>query len=50
LVKGGDWEKESVIGREVVESDGGKVVIIPTVEGVASSGIVQRVLEKYTKT
>ena len=42
LVKGGDWKPENVIGREEVESWGGKVVIVPTVPGHSTTGIVER--------
>jgi len=37
LIKGEDWAKKGVIGREFVESYGGKVVLAPTVEGKSSS-------------
>src|SRR4030042_3079908 len=33
LVKGGDWTKETTVGKEVVERLGGEVVIIPFIEG-----------------
>ncbi len=43
LVKGGDWKKESVIGREIVESNGGEVIIIPFIDGVSTSKIVEKI-------
>jgi len=46
LVKGGDWTPETTIGREVVEKAGGKVVIIPNVHGVSTSGIIHRIRQK----
>jgi len=42
LVKGGDYQKDQVVGREVVESAGGKVVIVPLVPGHSSSVILER--------
>src|SRR4051812_11632064 len=33
VVKGGDWTVETVVGRDVVEARGGRVVIVPVVEG-----------------
>ena len=33
LVKGGDWGPDRVIGRAEVEAAGGKVVIVPYLEG-----------------
>ena len=40
LVKGGDWRAEEVVGRELVE----EVRIIPYLEGVSTSGIIERIL------
>lgn len=39
LVKGGDYTPEQVVGREIVERDGGRVVIVPLVPGHSSSKI-----------
>ena len=44
LVKGGDWGPETVIGKEVVEADGGEVVLIPYQPGSSTTGIIERVL------
>ena len=49
LVKGGDWTPETTIGREVVEGTGGKVVIIPQIQGVSTSAIVDRIVKKGGK-
>ena len=45
LVKGGDWTPETTIGREVVEKAGGKVVIIPQIQGASTSGIIDRIVK-----
>jgi D-beta-D-heptose 7-phosphate kinase/D-beta-D-heptose 1-phosphate adenosyltransferase len=45
LVKGADWAKEEIVGRETVERRGGHVVTIPLVEGSSTTGIIQRVLD-----
>src|SRR5512136_1105600 len=37
LVKGGDWSKERIVGRDVVEGSGGEVVVIPFVEGSSTT-------------
>lgn len=42
LVKGGDYAKDQVVGREVVEAAGGRVVIIPLLPGQSSSTLVER--------
>ncbi|GAB4258884.1 D-glycero-beta-D-manno-heptose 1-phosphate adenylyltransferase [Deferrisoma sp.] len=47
LVKGGDWAPEAIVGREVVERRGGRVVTIPVVEGKSTTGIVERILAMH---
>lgn len=49
LVKGGDWAEDSIIGKDVVEAEGGKVIRIPVIEGAATTNIVQKVIDKYCK-
>lgn len=43
LVKGGDYRPEEVVGRTEVEAAGGRLVLIPFVEGHSTSGLVQRI-------
>lgn len=47
LVKGADYSLDQVAGREIVESYGGMVKLIPPVEGKSTSGLVRTVLERY---
>jgi D-beta-D-heptose 7-phosphate kinase/D-beta-D-heptose 1-phosphate adenosyltransferase len=49
LVKGGDWTREEIVGREVVERCGGEVVIIPFVQGVSTSNLIEMILKRYEK-
>jgi rfaE bifunctional protein nucleotidyltransferase chain/domain len=42
LVKGGDWKPDQVVGREEVEAAGGRVVIVPYLEGRSTSSIIRR--------
>jgi D-beta-D-heptose 7-phosphate kinase/D-beta-D-heptose 1-phosphate adenosyltransferase len=44
LVKGGDWNLEHVVGKEIVEAEGGEVVLIPYQPGFSSTGLIERVL------
>ncbi|PIU84254.1 MAG: D-glycero-beta-D-manno-heptose 1-phosphate adenylyltransferase [Deltaproteobacteria bacterium CG06_land_8_20_14_3_00_44_19] len=46
LVKGGDWGEDAIIGREVVESIGGKVVRIPEIKGASSSSIIDKIVNR----
>ena len=47
LVKGGDWPIEKIIGRDVVEARGGRVVNVPFVEGQSTTGIIEKILKNY---
>lgn len=49
LVKGGDWAADSIIGKEVVEAEGGRVIRVSVIEGAATTNIVQRVIDIYCK-
>jgi D-beta-D-heptose 7-phosphate kinase/D-beta-D-heptose 1-phosphate adenosyltransferase len=49
LVKGGDWKKEEIVGREVVEKSGGEVVILPFIEGSSTSNLIGTILKRYEK-
>jgi rfaE bifunctional protein nucleotidyltransferase chain/domain len=49
LVKGGDWDVKDVVGREAVEAAGGKVLTIKFMEGRSTSGVVEKVVERYGK-
>lgn len=42
LVKGGDYTIETVVGHELVQSTGGRVEIIPTVEGFSTTNLVKK--------
>ena len=41
LVKGGD-RADWVCGREIVEGNGGEVILAPEIEGKSSSGLIER--------
>ena len=47
LVKGGDWGVDRIVGKDVVEAYGGKVYSVPYIEGSSTTGIVERVVERY---
>ena len=46
LVKGEDWKEKGVVGREFVESYGGKVILAPLVDNVSTTDIVTRILDR----
>jgi D-beta-D-heptose 7-phosphate kinase/D-beta-D-heptose 1-phosphate adenosyltransferase len=49
LVKGEDWENKTIIGRDIVESIGGKVVCIPVIKGASTSSIINRIIKYHSK-
>jgi rfaE bifunctional protein nucleotidyltransferase chain/domain len=50
LVKGGDWNIEGVIGKEIVERNGGTVVVIPYQPGFSTTTIIQRILKAHLQS
>lgn len=49
LVKGGDYSVETVVGHEDVLAAGGRVEIVPTVEGFSTTNIVKKMTAGCTK-
>jgi D-glycero-beta-D-manno-heptose 1-phosphate adenylyltransferase len=43
LVKGADWAEDAIVGREVVEQRGGRVVRIPLAPGYSTTKILEKV-------
>ena len=43
LAKGGDYTPETVVGKELVEARGGRLVLVPFLPGHSSSTIVERI-------
>jgi rfaE bifunctional protein nucleotidyltransferase chain/domain len=43
LVKGADWAEDAIVGREVVEGDGGRVVRVPLLDGRSTTQLVERI-------
>ncbi|HUX93716.1 MAG TPA: D-glycero-beta-D-manno-heptose 1-phosphate adenylyltransferase [Ignavibacteriaceae bacterium] len=47
LVKGADWSLDKIVGREIVEANGGEVKAIQFVNDQSTSKIIQSILDKY---
>jgi rfaE bifunctional protein nucleotidyltransferase chain/domain len=43
LVKGGDWNTEKIIGADLVEKAGGRVVVVPYIKGFSTTEIIERI-------
>jgi D-beta-D-heptose 7-phosphate kinase/D-beta-D-heptose 1-phosphate adenosyltransferase len=47
LVKGGDYTPEGVVGKDLVESYGGRVELVEFVDGKSTTNIIEKILERY---
>ena len=50
LVKGGDWKPDDVVGLAEVQAAGGRLVIVPYLEGRSSTSIIARALGRSPLT
>jgi rfaE bifunctional protein nucleotidyltransferase chain/domain len=49
LIKGADYSRATIVGADAVEAHGGRVQTIALTEGRSTSGIVEKILERYGK-
>jgi D-beta-D-heptose 7-phosphate kinase/D-beta-D-heptose 1-phosphate adenosyltransferase len=49
LVKGSDWAVEHIVGRDVVEANGGEVKTIKFVNNQSTSKIIDTILDRFAK-
>ena len=47
LVKGGDWRPEAIVGKDVVEHAGGRVVAVRHQDGLSTTQLIERILVAY---
>ncbi|UCB52880.1 MAG: D-glycero-beta-D-manno-heptose 1-phosphate adenylyltransferase [Candidatus Zixiibacteriota bacterium] len=50
LAKGGDYKKDEIVGRDIVESAGGRVVRIRQVPGRSTKGVIRKIARRYAGT
>lgn len=43
LVKGGDYKIDNIVGSDLVKNNGGKVIVLPFVEGVSTTKIIEEI-------
>ncbi len=43
LVKGADWPADQIVGRDIVEARGGRVVLMPVEHGFSTTALIDRV-------
>ncbi|MDP2300902.1 MAG: D-glycero-beta-D-manno-heptose 1-phosphate adenylyltransferase [Ignavibacteria bacterium] len=49
LVKGADWSIENIVGRDIVEQNGGEVKTIAFVNNQSTSKIINLITDRYCK-
>lgn len=47
IVKGGDWAEKDIVGAEAVGKWGGRVAVMPEIEGASTTNIIDKVLQVY---
>lgn len=43
LVKGGDWTPDRIVGRDIVEADGGTVHSLPLIPGFSTTALIEKI-------
>lgn len=49
LIKGADWEIEKIVGKEIVEKNGGQVKTVKFVNHQSTSQIIELIVNRYSK-
>jgi len=49
LIKGADWAIDKIVGRDIVEANGGEVKTISFVTDQSTTNIIQTIIERYGK-
>jgi len=49
LVKGADWDIDKIVGKDIVEKNGGKVMNIEFVNDQSTSKIIELILKRFSK-
>lgn len=48
LVKGGDYTKDDIVGKDIVESSGGRVIKVKQIPGRSTKDIIRKIADRYT--
>lgn len=43
LVKGGDWAKDAIVGKDIVEARGGQIFSLPLIPGFSTTDLVAKI-------
>jgi len=47
LVKGADWNKNNIVGRDIILSYGGRVSTIKLVKGYSTSNLIKKIAKRF---
>ena len=47
LVKGADWDKNNIVGRDIILSYGGRVSTIKFVKGYSTSNLIKKIAKRF---
>jgi rfaE bifunctional protein nucleotidyltransferase chain/domain len=50
LAKGGDWSADKIVGADIVEQNGGRVAVIPYLQGFSTTEIIERIRQENGKS
>ncbi len=45
LIKGGDWKIDQIVGRDIVEQNGGKVYSLKYIEDYSTSSMIEKIIQ-----
>lgn len=49
LIKGADWDMDNIVGKDIVEANGGTVETIEFINDQSTSNIINTILERFKK-
>ena len=49
LVKGGDWDRQHIVGSQILKRTGGRVVRVPLLKGRSTSTLIERIRQRIGK-
>ena len=48
LIKGGDYQIDEIVGRDILWKTGGEVIVVPLFQGNSTSRVLQRVIDRFS--
>jgi len=47
LVKGADWKRDNIVGRDTVASYGGSIATVKFIKGYSTSGLIKKIAKRF---